>query len=190
MLYEYGSGIQAGTGGGEAMSLKIRQASAEDFDSIWKIFQQIVTKGDTYPYEPDIDKAAANHIWMEVPTSTYVAEDDGEILGTYYLKPNQPGLGSHVCNCGYMVSELARGQGVATQMCQHSQQVAVELGFKAMQFNLVVATNEGAVRLWSKLGYEIIGRLPKAFDHKSLGLVDAVVMYKWLEVESGRAELR
>ena len=102
-------------------------------------------------------------------------------LDTYFIKPNQPGLGAHVCNCGYIVSENARGQGVASSMCGHSQEVAVELGFRAMQYNLVVSTNEGAIRLWEKFGFQIIGILPNAFNSKSAGYVDALVMYKQLK---------
>lgn len=118
-------------------------------------------------------------LWIVVPQEVYVATaEEGEILGTYYIKPNQPGLGSHVCNCGYIVSENARGKGVASRMCEHSQQVAVDVGFRAMQFNLVVSTNEGAIRLWKKLGFQVIGTLPKAFKSQSAGYVDAHVMYK------------
>ena len=117
---------------------------------------------------------------MQLPRKTFVAEDEGELLGTYYIKTNQQGPGSHVCNCGYMVSSAARGRGIATAMCQHSQIVAIELGYQAMQFNFVASTNEGAVRLWRKLGFEIVGRLPGAFKHPSIGYVDALVMYKWL----------
>jgi len=108
-----------------------------------------------------------------------VARDpSGAIIGTYYLKPNQPGLGSHVCNCGYVVSDRARGHGVATLMCVHSQQEAVRLGFRAMQYNLVVSTNDGAIRLWKKLGFDIVGTLPGAFRHPRMGFVDAFVMFK------------
>ncbi len=107
-------------------------------------------------------------------------EEDGKVLGTYYLKTNQQGPGDHVCNCGYMVSTAARERGLATAMCEHSQSIARELGYKAMQFNFVASSNEGAVRLWNKLGFETVGRLPKAFNHPSKGYVDALVMYKWL----------
>jgi ribosomal protein S18 acetylase RimI-like enzyme len=162
------------------MDLRIRSATEGDFDSIWSIFHPIVARGDTYPYDPDTDKETAFRVWMKSPEMTCVAEVEGEILGTYYLKPNQPGLGSHVCNCGYMVAESARGRGIATQMCQHSQEMAREKGYKAMQFNLVVSTNEGAIRLWQKLGFQVVGRLPRAFNHRSLGLVEAYVMFKWL----------
>lgn len=113
-------------------------------------------------------------------TKTFVIEKTDDLLGTYFIKPNQGGPGSHVCNCGYMVSSKARGMGLATKMCEHSQQIALELGFKAMQFNSVVSTNEGAVRLWQKLGFDIVGTLPKAFKHPTQGYVDAYVMYKWL----------
>ena len=91
--------------------------------------------------------------------------------GGYYIKTNQNCLGNHVCNCGYMVSSAARGKGLATSMCEHLQKIALELGYKAMQFNFVASTNEGAVRLWTKLGFETVGRLPKAFDHPAIGLV-------------------
>jgi ribosomal protein S18 acetylase RimI-like enzyme len=162
-------------------SIEVRSATDLDYESIWKIFSSIVTSGETYPFDPDTTKKQAYKIWMQDPAATFVALRNDEILGTYYIKPNQPALGAHVCNCGYMVSERARGQGIATQMCEHSQEIAVELGFKAMQFNLVVTTNEGAVRLWQRLGFDIVGTIPKAFDHRQLGFVDAYVMYKWLE---------
>ena len=116
-----------------------------------------------------------------MPRLTFVADEDGQVLGTYYLKTNQGGPGDHVCNCGYMVSSSARGRGIATAMCQHSQRIAKALGYKAMQFNFVASTNAGAVKLWTKLGFETVGRLPKAFRHPAQGYVDALVMYKWLE---------
>jgi L-amino acid N-acyltransferase YncA len=161
--------------------VNIREATDADFEQIWPIFQEIVAAGETYTYPPDTTKEEAKQLWLDVPRRTFVAEDDGEILGTYYIKSNQPGAGSHVCNCGYMVSARARGKGLATALCEHSQQLALEMGYKAMQFNFVVASNEGAVRLWQKLGFAVVGRLPQAFDHPTKGYVDALVMYKWLE---------
>ena len=158
----------------------IRKYRKEEIDAIWEIFSRIVISGDTYAYDPDISKNAALKEWLEKPLATYVAVEDGKVLGTYFIKQNQPGLGGHVCNCGYMVSREARGKGVATRMCEHSQEEARKFGFKAMQFNLVIASNEGAVRLWQKLGFAIAGTLPKAFAHQKLGYVDAFVMYKWL----------
>lgn len=158
----------------------IREATNNDFDRIWPIFHAVASAGDTYAYPGDITKEQAFYLWMDQPRKTFVCEDEGQVLGTYYLKTNQQGPGEHVCNCGYMVSAAARGRGLATTMCEHSQQVARELGYKAMQFNFVATSNEGAIRLWHKLGYETVGRLPKAFAHPEQGLIDALVMYKWL----------
>lgn len=158
----------------------IREATKKDFDAIWPIFHEIVSTGETYAYDCQITREEALIIWINNPRKTFVVEENGEVLGTYSLKTNQAGPGSHVCNCGYMVSSLARGKGLATLMCEHSQKVAVDLGYKAMQFNFVVETNETAVKLWLKLGFETVGRIPKAFEHPHCGLVDALVMYKWL----------
>ena len=158
----------------------IREARTEDFDNIWIFFKDIAQAGETYSYDRNLSKDEAFQIWMTLPIKTFVFEKDGEILGSYYLKTNQSGGGSHVCTCEYMVSESARAPGVAAKMCDHSQQVARELGYLAMQFNFVVKTNDGAIRLQQKLGFKIVGRLPKAFNHLKQGLVDALVMYKWL----------
>jgi L-amino acid N-acyltransferase YncA len=161
--------------------MSIREARSEDFDQIWPIFHEIVAAGETYAYDRDMTPAQARQLWMLAPRKTFVFEEGGQILGTYFIKTNQAGPGSHVCNCGYMVASSARGRGLATAMCQHSQEVARELGYKAMQFNLVVSTNEGAVKLWHKLGFATVGRLPKAFHHPAQGYVDALVMFKSLE---------
>ncbi len=158
----------------------IRKATDADFDAIWPIFHQIVAAGDSYAYPPETNQTQAQHLWMALPAATYVAEQDGRILGTYYIKANQQGPGSHVCNCGYMVAQAARGQGLASAMCEHSQKIALKMGFRAMQFNFVASTNIGAVRLWEKLGFETVGRLPRAFNHPVEGFVDALVMFKWL----------
>ncbi len=158
----------------------IREAKLSEFDAIWSIFQPIVSAGDTYTYPQDTDSAAALKLWLTDPQKTFVYEESGEILGTYYLKPNQLGRGNHVCNCGYMVANKGRGQGIATAMCLHSQDTALQLGYAAMQFNFVISTNTHAIQLWEKLGFEITGRLPKAFNHPTKGYVDALIMYKWL----------
>ena len=160
--------------------MNIRKAINSDFDQIWPIFHEVVSAGETYAYPRDTSKEQALKIWIDTPRVTYVFEEAGKVLGTYYLKTNQQGPGDHVCNCGYMVSTTARGRGLATAMCEHSQHIARELGYKAMQFNFVASTNDGAVRLWNKLGFETVGRLPKAFNHPLQGYVDALVMYKWL----------
>jgi len=144
-------------------------------------FYEVVTAGTTYAYSRETTKDDAFKLWMQLPRRTYVVEVNNRVLGTYYIKTNQGGPGSHVCNCGYMVSSEARGRGLATAMCEHSQKVASELGYKAMQYNFVASSNEGAIRLWNKLGYETVGRLPKAFNHPDLGYIDALIMYKWLD---------
>lgn len=160
----------------------IRDARPGDWAAIWSFLEPVFRAGETYSYPRDISEAEARRAWMESPARTFVCVDDeGLVLGTYYLKANQPGQGSHVCNCGYVVSPAARGTGIASALCRHSQGVAVEMGFRAMQFNLVVSTNEGAVRLWKSLGYEIVGTLQGAFEHPALGDVDAYVMYKRLQ---------
>ncbi|WP_043757867.1 GNAT family N-acetyltransferase [Imhoffiella purpurea] len=160
--------------------MQIREATTTDFEALWPIFREIASAGETYAYPRETSKEEAERLWMRLPRKTFVAETDEGIAGTYYIKTNQAGPGSHVCNCGYMVSSAARGQGLATAMCEHSQRIAIEVGYKAMQFNFVASSNLGAIRLWSRLGFETVGRLPKAFDHPSLGYIDALVMYKWL----------
>ena len=160
--------------------IKIRKAVDADWDQIWPIVHDVLAKGNTYSFSPDTDKEQGYAIWMKSPVAIYVAVEDAEILGTYYLKPNQPGLGAHVCNAGYMVSAKARGKGIGRAMCAHSLKEAVNMGFKAMQYNLVAATNVHAIRLWKEMGFEIIGTLPKAFNHKARGLMDAHIMYQQL----------
>lgn len=158
----------------------IREAHEIDFNEIWIIFHEIVAVGETYAYPRDTSKEEAKKIWLKLPQKTYVAEDNGQICGTYYIKANQLGGGNHVCNCGYMVSSKMRGKGIASAMCDHSQEIALKLGYKAMQFNFVVSSNEGAIRLWKKLDFKVVGRLPMAFNHPSHGYIDALVFYKWL----------
>lgn len=158
----------------------IREATDADFAQIWPIFQKIVQAQDAYAFDPDTSREQAYAIWMTRPLQTFVAEESGTIHGSYYIVANKAGPGDHVSNCGYMVSETARGRGIAAAMCKHSQDVARELGFKAMQFNMVVSTNKPAVGLWQKLGFKIVGTLPRSFRHAELGYVDAHVMYKWL----------
>lgn len=158
----------------------IRAARDSDADSIWAIFHEIVRRGDTYAYDPVSTREDAHAIWMSPTAATYVAEIDGEVVGTYILKPNQPGLGSHVANAGYMVQQGRQGHGVGRAMCEHSMTEARHAGFLAMQFNFVVSTNERAVNLWQQLGFAIVGTLPRAFRHSELGLVDAYVMHRFL----------
>ncbi|MEW4486501.1 GNAT family N-acetyltransferase [Thalassoglobus sp. JC818] len=159
----------------------VREFNESDWSAVWKILEPIFQAGKTYVFSPEITEMEAHQVWIDAPRSTFVAVDEaGTILGSYYLKPNQPGLGNHVCNCGYVVGESARGRGVASAMCEHSQTEAVARGFRSMQFNLVVSTNEGAIWLWKKLGFQVVGTLPGAFRHSEHGFVDAHVMFKQL----------
>ena len=157
--------------------IAIRRAGPDDFDQIWPLLRDVFRAGDTYAVDPEITKEDARAYWMTQAKATYVAEGATGIIGTYYIKTNQPGGGAHICNCGYIVSPAARGQGVAAQLCLHSQDEARALGYRAMQFNFVLASNEGAVRLWHRLGFETVGTIPEAFAHPTLGDVDAFVMY-------------
>ncbi len=164
------------------MKIHLRQYNDADWPDLWKTIKPVFRAGETYAYAPDISKAEAQQVWVDGVTTTYVAVSQaGDILGTYYLKPNQPELGSHVCNAGYIVSTDAQGKGVASKMCVHSQQTAVELGFRAMQYNLVAVSNQAAIHLWQKHGFEIVGTLPGAFRNARLGFIDALVMYKQLK---------
>lgn len=161
--------------------ITIQHACEQDWEDLWPLVHEVFASGESYPYSPETSKEDALHSWLTVPTATYIAIEDNTILGTYYLKPNQPGLGSHICNAGYMVSHLARGKGLGKTLCRHSIEEAKRLGFKAMQYNLVVSTNNQAVKLWQKMGFQIIGTVPKAFRHKTHGLVAAYIMYQDLE---------
>ena len=162
-------------------SINIRLALATDHDAVWEIIEPIVRAGDTYVYAPDSSRQTMLAIWFSADKHTFVAEMDNQIVGTFFLKANQPDLGNHVANAGYMVHAAQRGRGIAEQMCRFSLLEAQRLGFEAMQFNCVVATNEVAVRLWQKCGFKIIGTIPEAFRHAQLGLVDAHVMHQSLK---------
>ena len=159
-------------------SLSIHAALPQDWDVIWPIFQAVVRTGDTYMYDPNTSPTQAKSLWMDGGVKTYIAVLDNTVVGTYIIKQNHPGLGSHVANASYMVSPNARGLGVGKAMAEHSIQVARAKGFLSMQFNCVVSTNTRAIKLWQDLGFTIIGTSPKAFRHKTLGLVDTHIMYQ------------
>lgn len=162
--------------------IEIRVARGSDWPALWGVLQPVFRAGETYTYARDIDSETARAVWLDSPDATFVAVDTrGAILGSYFIKPNQPGQGGHVCNCGYVVAIEARRQGVAGQLCRHSQSQARAMGFRAMQYNLVVATNTGAIALWQREGFAVIGRLPGAFAHPDAGDIDALVMYKRLD---------
>lgn len=159
---------------------EVRLATAQDADAIWEIFRTVIATGDTYVFDPQMPREEALAYWFHTGTRTYIAEHDGDIVGTYILKPNHPGLGNHVANAAFMVSPRSRGLGIGRQMGEHCLAEARRLGFQAMQFNFVVSTNSRAIQLWKELGFEIVGTLPRAFRQTSVGFVDAYVMFQSL----------
>jgi ribosomal protein S18 acetylase RimI-like enzyme len=160
--------------------LTIREAQPGDADSIWAILEPVLRAGETYTLARDITREAALEYWHARANEVFVACEESRVVGTYVLRANQQGSGSHVANCGYMTAPAATGRGVARAMCAHSLDHAKKRGYRAMQFNFVVSSNERAVRLWQSLGFEIVGRLPGAFLHPAQGYVDAFVMYRSL----------
>ena len=184
--------------------IKIRSATTKDHDAIWKIFHEIISAGDTYSLDPRMSREEALAYWFRADTQTYVAElhrqsvgeavgfprtatpsptggrKDQVIVGTYILRPNQSGGGSHVANAAFMVASDAQGCGVGRAMAEHCLNEARRIGFRAMQFNYVISTNTPAIRLWQELGFEIVGTLPGAFRHPEKGYVDVYVMFRSL----------
>jgi len=160
--------------------MEIRPAEPDDDEAIWSVIGPIIRAGETYALPPALSRTDALAYWRAPGNAVFVAEDDGRVVGTYYLRANQRGGGSHVANCGYMTAAEATGRGVARAMCAHSLDHARRREFLAMQYNFVVSTNERAIRLWQSFGFEIVGRLPGAFEHPRLGVVDALVMYRRL----------
>ena len=160
--------------------LTVRAARPDDADAIWTILEPMIRAGDTYTLPREMSREAALAFWFASGHEVFVAEEDGGLVGTYFLRANQAGGGSHVANCGYVTAARAPGKGVARAMCGHSLEHAKSRGFRAMQFNFVVSSNERAVRLWKSFGFEIVGRLPEAFRHPSGNYADAYVMYRLL----------
>ncbi len=165
---------------GAKTPLTLRPALQGDRRAIWAILEPIFRAGDTYTIDADIARPDALSFWTGGNHSAFVAEADGKVVGTYYICANQKGGGAHVCNCGFATRPDARGMGVARRMLEHSLKTARAMGFLAMQFNFVVSTNTGAIRIWKEYGFAEIGRLPGAFLHPEQGFVDALVMYKRL----------
>ncbi len=162
-------------------SIRIRPAQRQDFDEIWDIFRAIVSQGDTYAFSPDTTREQAKSVWFAEGTRTSVAVDADRIVGTYVLKPNQPGLGSHVANAAFMVAPMFQGNGIGERMCLHALAEAKIHGYRAMQFNFVVSTNRRAVELWKRLGFSIVGTSPESFRHARHGWVDVYVMHRFLK---------
>jgi ribosomal protein S18 acetylase RimI-like enzyme len=160
--------------------MRIRPARDTDRPAIWAVIEPVFRAGETYPLPRDISETDGLAYWFTPGHEVFVAEDDGGIAGSYYLRANQKGGGAHVANCGYITAPAQRGRGVARTMCAHSLERARARGFRAMQFNFVVSTNERAVKLWQACGFDIVGRLPGAFAHPAHGYVDALVMFQAL----------
>lgn len=177
--------------------LEIRKATEEDKPEIWKIIKAVIATGDTYTFAPDSgeeellgfwmspEKWTYVAVWTEAPKSAGILSDDlqhsrGKIVGTFFLKANQPGLGAHVGNAGYMVAPEAKGKRVGRAMAEFSLEESRRLGFHSMQFNFVVKSNAVAVKLWQDIGFKIIGEIPEAFNHARDGLTNAYIMYQKL----------
>jgi len=160
--------------------MQIRPALNADHDAIWNIFHEIIAAGDTYAFDPQMPREEALAYWFRVDTHTYIAEEDGGVVGTYILRPNQSGPGSHVANAAFMVAPGAEGAGVGRRMAEHCLSEARRMGFRGMQFNFVISTNTRAIHLWNQLGFKIVGTLPGAFRHPEKGYVDVYVMYRSL----------
>jgi L-amino acid N-acyltransferase YncA len=160
--------------------MTIRPARTDDANAIWAILEPTIRAGETYTLPRDMAREQALAYWFSPEHTVFVAEQDGEVLGSYYLRANQRGGGGHVCNCGYMTAAWASGRGVATAMCEHSLEYAKAQGYRAVQFNFVISSNLAAIHLWQKFGFATVGRLPGAFLHPGVGYVDALVMYRTL----------
>ena len=160
--------------------IEIRAATEADRDAIWNIFHEIIAAGDTYAFDPKMSREEALAYWFRADTRPYVAEKGGRIAGTYIVRPNQLGPGSHVANAAFMVASDAQGFGVGRRMAEHCLNEARRMGFRAMQFNFVISTNTPAIHLWEQLGFKIVGTLPGAFHHTEKGYVDVYVMYRSL----------
>ena len=160
--------------------MNIRLATFADHHAIWSLVEPVIRDGKSYPLPRDLGREGSLSYWFAPDKTVYVAEKDGQLAGLYYIRPNNQGPGDHICNCGYVTHRAFRGQGIATQLCQHSLKIAREQGYRGMQYNLVVSTNAAAVHLWQKMGFEIVGTLPMAFRDPEKGLVEAYVMFQKL----------
>jgi ribosomal protein S18 acetylase RimI-like enzyme len=160
--------------------LTIRPVATADEPAIWSIIGPVIRAGETYALPTDMSEADALRYWTGPDRETFIAEDNGRAVGTYYIRTNQSGGGAHIANCGYMTDAAAQGRGIARRMCEHSLTHARSRGFQAMQFNFVISSNERAVRLWQSLGFDIVGQLPLAFRRPSGDYVDALVMFRSL----------
>ena len=164
-----------------ASPLQIRPYEQADWPAVWALLEPVFRAGETFPHDPAISESEAQLAWVKQNQAVMIAVDgDGAVVGTYYLRPNSLCLGAHVANAGYVVAERCRGNEIGSRLCQHSLQAARRLGFRVMQFNLVVSTNTAGIRCWQRNGFQVVGTLPGAFRHRQLGYVDALVMIQGL----------
>ena len=160
--------------------IKITPATSADEERIWALLQPVFSAGDTYAVDPLIDREAAIAYWMEADKTAFILRIEGQAVGTYYIRPNHPGGGAHICNCGFITAPSARGKGVARRMLDHALIEAKQQGYRAMQFNFVLASNQRALALWQRNGFATIGRIPQAFLHPKQGYVDALILHRSL----------
>ena len=160
--------------------IKITPATPADEARIWALLQPVFSAGDTYAVDPLIDREAAIAYWMEADKTAFILRIEGQAVGTYYIRPNQPGGGAHICNCGFITAPSARGKGVARRMLEHALIEAKQQGYRAMQFNFVLASNQRALAIWQRNGFATIGRIPQAFLHPKQGYVDALILHRSL----------
>ena len=161
-------------------TIKITPATSADEERIWALLQPVFSAGDTYAVDPLIDRDAAIAYWMEADKTAFILRVEGQAVGTYYIRPNQPGAGAHICNCGFITAPSARGKGVARRMLDHALIEAKQQGYRAMQFNFVLASNQRALAIWQRNGFATIGRIPQAFLHPKQGYVDALILHRSL----------
>ncbi|MEJ1221888.1 GNAT family N-acetyltransferase [Sediminicola sp. 1XM1-17] len=162
------------------MDLLIRKAKVEDQDAIWDIIKNVIKTGNSYVFYPDSSREKMINYWCPKDKHTFVALLDHKIMGTFLIKDNIPDNGSHVANASFMTHPDAHGKGIGYTMGLYSLEEARRLGYRAMQFNMVIKSNEPAVKLWTKLGFQIIGEIPEAFNHPINGYTNAYVMYQKL----------
>jgi ribosomal protein S18 acetylase RimI-like enzyme len=158
--------------------LTIRPATTDDYPAIWTMLEPVIRAGEVFALLATMTRASALEYWFHPAHQVFVATLESSIVGSYYLQPNQQGGGSHIANCGYLTAEQMQGRGIARAMCEHSLNQATQLGYRAMQFNFVISTNQGAVHLWQQCGFRILATLPGAFQHPNEGFVDAFVMWR------------
>ncbi len=163
-----------------AQAPRLRRAGARDAEALWQMLKPVFRAGDSYAIAPDIDRDGALAYWTGPGREVWLAEVEGAPLGSYYLCANQAGPGDHICNCGFVTAPEARGRGIARAMLTHALERAKDRGFEAMQFNFVLASNRRAVDTWQRAGFDIVGRIPRAFRHPQLGYVEALVMHRAL----------